>query len=543
MTALPLPRIVVGRRRWQFAGLVTIGVAQGALAVVWSLAVSEALRRAGQGHGAGAVVLGGLVALAVATAALLGAERVLAERLGQSWVNQVRVTVFEHVTRSPVREHWYSTGATTLRLVGDASALRRWASLGLARLAVAVPMLAGAITALVLVAPLIGLVVTVVVAAGAVVTGLLTPKLRAANRVSRRRRARIAARVTELVSARLVMQAFGQEQREVRRLRRQGARLAESMVERAGLIGVVRAVVEATTLLSMVAALVLAATAGAGAAELGSAIAVLGMMATPLRDLSRVTEYHAAARVAREKLVELLARPVRRTGVAAAPSGAGRLELRGVCLDGLFGPLHATAGGGATVALTGPNGSGKSTLLSVLAGLERPTTGAVLLDGTPLHDVDPVELRKLVSLVTPDLPLLRASIADNIRYAEPRADEARVAEVVTRCGLDDVLRTLPDGIHTRVGEGGRGLSTGQRQRVAMARALLPNPRVLLLDEADAHLDRAALATVDRVLAGFPGTAVVVTHRPDSTGAATAVWSLERGQLRVAERNSVWAGQL
>lgn len=534
-----LPPILLGRRRWHFAGLLTIGVVQGLLAVVWSLAVGELLRRAGQDRHGALVLCGMLAALAAVTAVALIGERVLAERLGQSWVNEVRVTVFERITRSPVRDHRRSTGATTLRLVGDASALRRWASLGLARLAVAVPMAAGALTALVVIAPQIGIVVGTTIIGGTVATGYLNPRLREADRSSRRRRARIAAHVTERVANRQVMQAFGQEQAEIRRLKRQGTRLGRTMIKRAGAIGAIRAAGEATTLLAMVAALTVAAVATTAIADLAAIMAVLGMLATPLRDLTRVSEYHAAARVAREKLNEVLARPVRQVGRSAAPSGTGRLVLDGVCLEGLFGPLHAVADAGAVVTLAGPNGAGKSTLLSIIAGLEIPSAGAVLLDGAPLHDIDPAELRRQIGLVTPDLPLLRGSIADNVRYSAPQSSDEELHDAVRLSGLDDVIKEHPDGLRTRVGEGGTGLSTGQRQRVALARALLPKPQVLLLDEADAHLDTAARAAIDRVLSGFEGTAILVTHRPSGLGSASARWTLDGGRLRVEQAEPAW----
>jgi ABC-type multidrug transport system fused ATPase/permease subunit len=534
-----LPPILLGLRRWHFAGLLTIGVVQGLLAVVWSLAVGELLRRAGQDRHGALVLCGMLAALAAVTAVALIGERVLAERLGQSWVNEVRVTVFERITRSPVRDHRRSTGATTLRLVGDASALRRWASLGLARLAVAVPMAAGALTALVVIAPQIGIVVGTTIIGGTVATGYLNPRLREADRSSRRRRARIAAHVTERVANRQVMQAFGQEQAEIRRLERQGTRLGRTMIKRAGAIGAIRAAGEATTLLAMVAALTVAAVDTTAIADLAAIMAVLGMLATPLRDLTRVSEYHASARVAREKLNEVLARPVRQVGRSVAPSGTGRLVLDGVCLEGLFGPLHAVAEAGAVVTLAGPNGAGKSTLLSIIAGLEIPSAGAVLLDGAPLHDIDPAELRRQIGLVTPDLPLLRGSIADNVRYSAPQSSDEELHDAVRLSGLDDVIKEHPDGLRTRVGEGGTGLSTGQRQRVALARALLPKPQVLLLDEADAHLDTAARAAIDRVLSGFEGTAILVTHRPSSFGSASARWTLDSGRLRVEQAEPAW----
>jgi ABC-type multidrug transport system fused ATPase/permease subunit len=159
----------------------------------------------------------------------------------------------------------------------------------------------------------------------------------------------------------------------------------------------------------------------------------------------------------------------------------------------------------------------------------------VLLDGVDVRQLDEHDLRKVIGLAGPDLPLLRGTIADNVRYGDPRADEDALAAAVAASGLDELVASLPDGLDTRVGEGGRGLSAGQRQRVALARAVLARPRVLLLDEADAHLDPVAAGAVDRLVQDFDGTVVVVTHRPARLPAAAQVWRLERGRLQPRPR--------
>ncbi len=535
-----LPRPMAGHRRWIFAVLVVVGLGLAGVAVGWSLLVGSVVSALTDPavDSTGYVVSTALwlLALAFVTAALVGLERVLAERFGQSWVNDVRVTAFGHVSRTPLREHRRSTGASTLRLVGDMSALRRWASLGLARLAVAVPLILGCLVALAIAAPAMAVAVGAVIGIGFVATDVVTPRLNETNRLARRRRSRVAAHVTEHVGNRMVMQSFGRENAERRLVRRQGARLGTAMVRRARMIGTVRAIGEATTLIASAAALVAALAVQVDAAAAGAALAVIGVLSGPLRDLSRVAEYRAAALVAREKLEQMLRRPVRpRAQVTVAmPTGPGRLEARGVTVDGVFRDLDMIAESGSVVAVVGPNGSGKTTLLTVLAGLVEPDRGRVLLDGVDLRVLDEGGLRRAIGLAGPDLPLLRGSIADNVRYGDPDADDAALDDAVRASGLDELLATLPDGLATRVGEGGRGLSAGQRQRVALARAVLAKPRVLLLDEADAHLDPVAAGVVDRLVSAFDGTVVVITHRPERLPATGTVWELRDGTLHVRQ---------
>ncbi|MGQ0778262.1 MAG: ATP-binding cassette domain-containing protein [Pseudonocardiales bacterium] len=549
MTTPAIPRALRGRRRITFGVLVTIGVGHAVTAVAWSLVISSLVNGLTTPGTTGLALRAiELIGLALVSASLVAVERVLAEHLGQSWINEIRVLLFGHVARTPVREHRHSTGATTLRFVGDLTALRRWASLGVAKLAVAVPLVVGCLVALVLVSPLVAVAAGAVVVAGLGATLASTAKLRATSRVARQRRARVAAHVTEHVGQRLVMQAFGRADAERRRVRSAGRSLARAMIRRAHAVGLVRGIGEATTLLATAAALLAAVSGGVSAGAAAAAIAVVAVLATPLRDLSRVAEYRAGAVVATQKITEVLARPVRPRPAQPAPplpAGAGKLELDCVTMEGVFGPLSVTAEPGEVVALVGPNGAGKSTLLTVLAGLVHPDKGRVLLDGADVHAVAEEDIRHVVGLVTPDLPLLRGTIVANIRYANPDADDQALHDVIDRAELDEVLADLPDGLNTRVGEGGAGLSAGQRQRVALARALLTGPRVLLLDEADAHLDPAAASVIDRVIAGFAGTVIVVTHRPERLTEARTTWRLAGGRLQVAWRphaNATWGAR-
>ncbi|PSK99462.1 ATP-binding cassette subfamily B protein [Murinocardiopsis flavida] len=540
-----VPGLLTGRRRWIFAALVAVGLGLAVAAVLWSVLVARVITAlsapAGAVPGAGGP-LGGvqwLVALAVVSGVLLYTEKVLAERLGQAWVSEVRTVLFRRVTDAPSRGtgRGRSTGGTSLRMMGDLSALRRWASLGLAKLAVAVPLLVGCLVAFAVIAPVLALAAAAVMGAGLATAAALSPWLRSANRAARRRQARVASHVVERVGNTQVVQAFGRERGERRVLARRGRRLAEASVRRARAVGTVRAIAESTALLTTAAVLIATAASGAGPAQAAAAIAVVGIMATPVRELARVAEYRSACSVSLEQIRAELARPGRNgaaSGAPALPDGGGALELRGVAFTGLLTPTTVGVPAGAVVAVVGPNGSGKSTLLAAVSGLVGPDEGEVLLDGADIARARPASVRAAIGSVGPHLPLLRGTIGENVRYADPKADGMRLNEAVHASGLAELIAELPLGLRTPVRENGAGLSAGQQQRIALARALLTRPRLLLLDEADAHLDPAAAAVVDRVIAGFDGTVVVVTHRPERLAAADVVWRLGNGVLRVEE---------
>lgn len=139
-------------------------------------------------------------------------------------------------------------------------------------------------------------------------------------------------------------------------------------------------------------------------------------------------------------------------------------------------------------------------------------------------------LRAAVGVVSPQLPLLRGSIGRNLRYRVPDATPDQLNTVRRLSGLDEVLARLPDGEQTRLGEDGAGLSTGQQTRLMLARALLGRPRLLLLDEADAHLDRDSICILRRAVASFPGTVACVAHRPELLDLAGLIWHVRDGTV-------------
>src|SRR5262245_42495780 len=188
---------------------------------------------------------------------------------------------------------------------------------------------------------------------------------------------------------------------------------------------------------------------------------------------------------------------------------------------------------GETVALVGPSGSGKSTIADLLVRLLDPDEGAVRLDGVDLRTVALDDLRRQVVLVDQEPVLFHSSIADNIRYARPEAPDEDVRRAASAAGVDEIVARLPDGFRTIVGERGAALSAGERQRVEIARALLLNPTVLVLDEPTAALDpvseRQVLTGYEQAMRGR--TTLLITHHLSLASAADRVVVLgDRGIL-------------
>jgi ABC-type multidrug transport system fused ATPase/permease subunit len=540
-----LPRLIEGSRRTLLASLIANGLLQASAALASAYLIGfvfdrmvqapQALTPAGLGWATAGLVLG----IPLLTWLRLR-ERVDAERLGQRYVHEIRLILFERLAATPPRTlQARSRGGTLLRFIGDLTALRQWVSLGVARLAVAGVAISGVLIALAVVSWPLALAITVALSVGAGAAALLGTSLRRAVKESRQHRASLAGNVNEKIASMAVVQVCGQVRRERARIERQSLRLVDAMVARARMAGLLRGTTDATGGAAGVGALLLgAALVSADQATPGTvvgAMSLVGLLTPALRDLGRVLEYWHGARVSREKIESFLAlaptSPVssgsRDTTDLAA---AGRLEFNGAGAGQALQPFSAGVKSGARVAIVGPNGSGKSTLLALVARLELPDSGTVTLDGKPIAELPPRELRRSVGMVSPDLPLLRGSLEKNLRYRWPRAPREELQRVLALCGVDALIRELPRGLETRIVEGGMNLSVGQRRRIELARALLGAPQILLLDEVEANLDPATALVLGRALSQFTGTVLMATHRLERVAFADTVWYLDAGQL-------------
>jgi ATP-binding cassette subfamily B protein len=194
--------------------------------------------------------------------------------------------------------------------------------------------------------------------------------------------------------------------------------------------------------------------------------------------------------------------------------------------------IDFVADAGEMVALVGPSGAGKTTIIQLLARFYDPDQGRVTLDGHDLRDLSFATLRRSVALVAQEPALFHTSIRQNARYGAPGADDEAVLAALEAAQLGELVRRLPDGLDTVVGERGYRLSGGEKQRLALARALLADPRVLVLDEATSNLDSLAERSVQRALERLlrDRTAVVIAHRLSTVVAADRILVVADGRI-------------
>ncbi|PMZ72084.1 ABC transporter ATP-binding protein [Pseudomonas sp. FW305-70] len=194
--------------------------------------------------------------------------------------------------------------------------------------------------------------------------------------------------------------------------------------------------------------------------------------------------------------------------------------------------LSLTVNAGETLALVGPSGAGKSTVYDLLLRFYDPAEGRILLDGVPLTQLDPLDLRRCFALVSQTPALFFGSIEDNIRYGNPQATLAEVQEAAKIAYAHDFIEAMPSGYQTHLGDGGLGLSGGQRQRLAIARALLVDAPILLLDEATSALDAQSEHLIQQALPSLMKnrTTLVIAHRLATVKNADRIAVMDQGKL-------------
>jgi ABC-type multidrug transport system fused ATPase/permease subunit len=275
----------------------------------------------------------------------------------------------------------------------------------------------------------------------------------------------------------------------------------------------------------------------------GVMVAFIGYLASffdPIQQLSQLYNTFQSAMAALEKILGVLETEPRLAdapGATPLPPLRGEVELRGVS----FGydrayvlhdvDLHVRAG--ETVALVGSTGAGKSTVAKLVARFYDPDEGRVLIDGRDLREVTQASLHSQLAIVPQEGHLFAGTIAENLRFGRPEARDAEVRAAAEAVGALPFIERLPEGFDTELSERGTGLSAGQRQLVAFARALVTDPRLLILDEATSSIDLRTEARIDAALATLLAgrTAIVIAHRLSTIRGADRIVVLEDGRVR------------
>ena len=263
------------------------------------------------------------------------------------------------------------------------------------------------------------------------------------------------------------------------------------------------------------------------------------MLLAPMRQLGMALGMSQRATASGARIFQILDRAPElesRPGAPSLPAGDGRVELRDVVMRYpgtqrvTLDHVSLAVEGGRTVALVGATGSGKSSLAALLSRLYDVESGAVLIDGADVRDVELASLRHAVSVVDDNPFLFSATVAENIAYARGETTREEVEDAARRAQAHEFIERLPQGYDTRVGERGLTLSGGQRQRLAIARALITRPRILILDDATSSVDSTTERRIKEALAAVGATTFIIAHRLSTIALADEIVVLEAGRL-------------
>ena len=352
----------------------------------------------------------------------------------------------------------------------------------------------------------------------------------------------LAGRLTEMFTRVRVVKACAAERRESYafvRTAHQLSRASRRAGSRAGMMAA--GLTLAQSIVSFGLLILGAHLVGQGAITLGELalfLLLVGFLTTPLVQLAAGVPELGRAWAALTRIEEVLAAEMdqgRQKPYATVPRLSGGVTCDDVSYSyrsqtPVLRRVSLEIRAGATVAIVGPNGAGKSTLLALLAAFDDPTSGRILIDGHVLALVARSSYRRQLGVVLQADHLIAGTIAENIRYARPNASATDFQAAVRTARCEEFIARLPMGLNTVVGESGIRLSGGERQRLTIARALVADPRILLLDEATAHLDSESDGPLQEALAALlrSRTSFVVTHRTECLRFADRVVVLRNG---------------
>ncbi len=499
----------------------------------------------------------GLARIALLTAgAFLGiyvatsGQRYLLSWVGQRVLATLRQQLFRHLQALPLGYHdTHIVGVTISRVINDVAVINELLSQGLVTLVGDTLVLGGIIVVMLSMSPRLALLTFSVLPLMALATYLFARRARVAFRQTRTRIAAVVGDLAEDIAGMRVIQAFAQEDASQDRFDRVNRANRDAYIAAMSLSFIFLPSVEFLGMLATGIVLWFGGlTVAQGELTLGVVVAFLAYVTRffqPIQELSQLYTTMQAAMAGGERVLDLLdTRPEVRDAPDAMemPPIVGKVELRHVSFSyrdnvPVLRDVNLVVEPGQTVALVGPTGAGKTSIANLIARFYDVTEGAVLIDGIDVRRVTQQSLRRQMGLVPQDPFLFSGTIADNIRFGRPDASDEEVQEAARLANAHEFIIDLPKGYETEILEGGVNLSIGQRQLICIARAVLADPRILILDEATASVDTITEMLIqealERLLAGR--TAIVIAHRLSTVRNADLICVIQGG--RIVERGT------
>jgi ABC-type multidrug transport system fused ATPase/permease subunit len=490
------------------------------------------------------------------SAALIGlyftstAQRYLLGWVGQRVLVDLRAALFRHLQELSLSYHdTHIVGVTISTLISDVSVINQLLSEGLVTLIGDTLLLLGIVGIMISMSARLALLTFSVLPLMVLATMVFARRAKVAYRRTRARIAAVIGDLAEDLSGMRVIQAFAQEETSLERFDDVNRANRDAMIDAMSLSFVFLPSVE---FLGTLATGIVLWSGGLLVDRhhltLGVVVAFLAYVSRffqPIQELSQLYTTMQAAMAGGERVLGLLDTPpmvVDREDAEPMPPIAGRVELRDVSFayrDGVpvLDRINLVIEPGQTVALVGPTGAGKTSIANLVARFYDVSDGAVLIDGHDVRGVIQQSLRQQMAIVPQDPFLFAGTIADNIRFGNPRADAAAVEEAARLANIHDFISTLPDGYDSVILEDAANLSVGQRQLISIARAVLADPRILILDEATSSVDVVTETLIQDALQHLleGRTAIVIAHRLTTIENADLIAVVDDG--RIVERGT------
>ena len=481
----------------------------------------------------------------IAAFVLSGAQTYFTGWVGERGLADLRIRLFDHLQRLSLGYYERNrTGATVSRITNDVEALDQLVTDGLSSLVQNTLVLAGTVIVLFLLDWRLALATLIVLPLMGLATAWFRSRSNHAYRRVRERLGLVTATLAEDLSGMRVVQSFTREPTSQTTFRGVNERYRESNYETVILNGLYFPAVD---ILSSVATAIVLGVGGwlvvEGEMTVGTLLAFTLYLANffdPVQQLSQLYNTFLSATAALDRITVVLDEEPEIVDAAEArdlPRIEGHVRFEHVRfgygeLPDVLHDFDLDVPAGTTVALVGHTGAGKSTIAKLLARFYDPRDGRITIDGTDLRTVTQESLRRQLGIVPQEGFLFAGSIAENIAFGRPSASRAEIEQAAEAVGADVFVTDLPESYDTEVGERGFKLSLGQRQLVAFARALLADPRILILDEATSSVDIGTERRIERGLRRLltGRTAFIIAHRLSTIRRADLIVVLDHGRI-------------
>lgn len=473
-------------------------------------------------------------------------ERYMLTWVGQNVLANLRAELFAHLQRLSLSFHDSRiAGVTVSRVINDVAEINELLSQGVITLIGDMLVLVGIIVVMITMSPRLALLTFLVLPLMFIATYLFSRQARTAFRETRTRVAAVVGNLAEGINGIRAIQAFAQERTTEERFEEVNVQNRDAYINALNLSFIFLPSIEFLSMLATVIVLFFGGLAvGRGEVTIGVLVAFLSYVTRffqPVQELSRLYTTLQSAMAGGEQVLKLLDTPpsvVDQPDARELETLHGKVTFENVSFRYREGsPLvlkevSLTIQPGQTVALVGPTGAGKTSIANLVARFYDVNEGALLVDDQDVRTVTQQSLRRQVRVVTQDPFLFSRTIAENIRFGRPEASDAEVEQAARLANAHGFIASLPHGYQTRILEGGVNLSVGQRQLIAIARAILADPRILILDEATANIDTITEGLIQGALENLLSerTAIVIAHRLSTIRSADWIYVIDEGRI-------------